>query len=62
MAKDTINDHVIAGNRERNATDGWRSSNLLAVTKYKANIGGPAGISNDENVLDADQAFYKSRQ
>ena len=32
------------------------------VTKYKANIGGPAGISNDENVLDADQAFYKSRQ
>ena len=27
----------------------------------KANIGGPAGISNDENVLDADHAFYVRR-
>ena len=27
----------------------------------EANIGGPAGISNDENVLDADHASYNKR-
>jgi len=31
---------------------------LLAM---EANIGGPAGISNDENVLDADHASYNKR-
>ncbi len=28
----------------------------------EANIGGPAGISNDENVLDADHASYNKPQ
>ena len=39
------------------ANDGYE---VRILTSYKcnteANIGGPAGISNDENVLDADHA------
>jgi hypothetical protein len=45
--------------RSFGTTDEYEGSIPSLVTKYKANIGGPAGISNDENVLDADQAFYK---